>query len=210
MKKLCECGCEEYTKWNKVNKDWNKFILGHNSRVMSAESIAKRVKANTGQKRSVETKAKLSEAKRNQSEETKRKIGDAHRGKIISTEMRKKLSLANIGKKHSEETKRKIAEGNRGKTVPLNSIIKIILSQAKLRTDGYCETWSDKEYKNDVRKSACDHCGMTKMMNLKLFGCNLSTHHTNGKKNCAPWEIDTLCNSCHAKADAKLRKLRKI
>lgn len=50
------------------------------------------------------------------SEETKRKIGAIHKGKIVSSETRLKMSKANIGKSHphSEETKRKMSVTRKG------------------------------------------------------------------------------------------------
>ena len=47
---------------------------------------------------------------------------------------------------------------------------------------------------------------VSSMMSLKLWGEVLSIHHKNGKKECAPNDVATLCKSCHTKEEAKLRK----
>jgi hypothetical protein len=44
-------------------------------------------------------------------EETKRKIGDLHRGKIVSDEVRKKISNTLKGKRHSSERIENIRKG---------------------------------------------------------------------------------------------------
>jgi hypothetical protein len=73
--------------------------------------------ANTGQKRSEETKQKLSEYHKGKtiSEITKAKMSEVLKGKICSEETKKKLSEALkgkigsfFGKNHSEDSKRKI------------------------------------------------------------------------------------------------------
>jgi len=61
------------------------------------------------------TEAKIGQKR---SEETKRKISIGHKGKIITEETRKKLSEINKGKKknkHTKETKIKISIANKGK-----------------------------------------------------------------------------------------------
>jgi len=71
----------------------------------------------SGKTLTVETKAKMSEAKRGKarkpfSEETRRKLSEANRGKTLSDEVRQ----MRIGRKLSAETKLKISESNQGKT----------------------------------------------------------------------------------------------
>jgi hypothetical protein len=43
------------------------------------------------------------------SEETRRNMSEAQRGKLVTDDIRKKLSDANIGQKRSEETRRKMS-----------------------------------------------------------------------------------------------------
>ena len=76
----------------------------------------------------------------------------------------------------------------------------------KPRTDGYCDVWSDRDYINDIRGGACERCGITNMMSLKLFSAMLHVHHYKSKTDCTPDDLITLCNSCHVKLHAKLRK----
>lgn len=52
------------------------------------------------------------------SEETKRKVSVSHKGKQLSDETKRKLSEAKKGKHFSEEHKRKISEANKGKNNP--------------------------------------------------------------------------------------------
>lgn len=49
------------------------------------------------------------------SEETKRKIGEASKGHIVTEETKRKISESNKGKKRTEETKRKLSEIKKGK-----------------------------------------------------------------------------------------------
>lgn len=143
-------------------------------------------------------------------------------------EVKRKMSLTRIGKKHTEESKRKmsIAKQNMsGKTKRKLSLAmvgntnslgnklseeskgKIALTLMKCRTDGYCDAWSDSEYKDDLREDVCSDCGMTEEESLLKWGERLSLHHKDGdKQNCHPNNFDTLCKSCHSIADWELRK----
>lgn len=66
---------------------------------------------------SVETRQKLSEAKRGKhlSEEHSQKIAEANKGKHRSAETRLKMSAALKGRTFSEESRRKLSEANKGK-----------------------------------------------------------------------------------------------
>ena len=180
MEHLCECGCGGEVKIYRGKP--RRFIQGHNGR---------------GQKLS---------------EEHKHKIRMGNTGKIVSEETRQKLKISSTGRKHSKETLKKMSEShigqiptnawekghiswNKGKQISIDTLAKII----KPRTDGYCDVWSDEEYHNDLRGPACEKCGITNMMCMKISSMQLSTHHKNGKQNCAPEDIQTLCVSCHMK-----------
>lgn len=105
-----------------------------------------------------------------------------------SEETKKKMSLAHEGLKASEETK-----------------LKMSLSMIKQHPDDeYCEAWRDKEYKRDLRKDYCEN-----------EECNsnyekLSNHHINlNKKDCRPFNVMTLCQSCHASLHWILRQINR-
>lgn len=74
-----------------------------------------------GFKHLLETKAKMSEARKGKthSEETKAKLSAAALGRKLSEETIAKMSEAHNGKIRSEETKSKISEAMRGKKNPL-------------------------------------------------------------------------------------------
>jgi len=185
--KLCECGCGEFVKKE------NRFIFNHHGRGALYWKIQKGpqlCKCGCGDyakpgKDYIHTHCWNG---MNHSLETRKKISISNTGKIISKKTRAKLSAINLGKTHSEETKLKSSIGH-----------------MRPNSRGYCDVWSDKEYVNDIRKPYCETCGMSKMMSVHLFGALLCTHHMNGKKECAPTDIQTLCTSCHTKLHNKIR-----
>ena len=64
----------------------------------------------------------------------------------------------------------------------------------------YCQIWSDKEYKADIRERDGNVC-----LNPYCFHNNekvLHIHHIDyNKKNCAPQNLITLCRSCNLRAN---------
>ena len=101
---------------------------GVSGRITKLESIEKRVAKNTGKKRTLEQKERMSQAqlvRKQKSEEEQQaiseKISANRKGKGIapkSKEHKAKLSQLNKGKspgKRSEETKQKVSKANKGK-----------------------------------------------------------------------------------------------
>ncbi len=236
MDHLCECGCGgEVNRSKNYPHDWNRFICGHSNKnkKTSEETRAKISRARMGVKPSKETRRRMSESRRGEnnpfydhtmSKEHKLKLLEINAGKIVTVETRKKLSEAGKGRICTDETRAKISKANSGvvrsretkqkisntkKNKSLDEQLEFAKRFMKPRTDGYCDAWSDEEYKDDLRKSACEGCGITNMMSLKLFGRRIPNHHIDGNKmNCHPSNFKTLCDSCHTKADWVLRKRR--
>ncbi len=189
IRRRCKCGCDRLTNYGK------KYVYGHNRKgkigIKFTEEHKRKISlaliGNTnkrGTKVSDETRKRLSNSHKGQKSWNKDKTG------IYSEKTKKRMSLAHIGKKFSEEHKRNIS-----------------INMMKCRTDGYCDAWGDKEYKDDLRKDECSDCGMTTEESLFEWGQRLGLHHKDGnKENCHPDNIDTLCRSCHAIADWELRK----
>ena len=126
--------------------------------IMSDETKEKLRIANTGKKRSEETKQKLREMKgekaswygRKHSDETKEKISKAHIGKIVSDETREKQRQNNLGensvwygKKHSNATKKKMSDSSKGEKNPASKLVLhletgIFYSTAKEASESCC------------------------------------------------------------------------
>jgi len=159
-------------------KPGNRFIKGHN---------------NKGKSFSAEHKQSISDAitlRHREVDGYTQRIAEACRGTIRSLGTRKRLSKALTGRKLSKE-----------------HIFNRTLGQMKCRTDGYCDAWSDREYKEDLRKEVCGNCSITEAGSLVKYNKRLHLHHSDGDKgNCHPDNFDTLCVSCHAHADWELRK----
>jgi len=134
-------------------------------------------------------------------------------GKVVSKGTGKKISLAKLGKKRksfSAETKAKIGAANIGKKLSDETKQKIAIGNMRCRTDGYCDAWSDKEYKDDLLKDRCERCGVEFEIKKDINGReypNLQLHHKDcNSENCHPDNLQTLCISCHATLHHKLRR----
>ena len=203
MEHLCACGCGERVKWNKQYKRWNRFINCHYSRVRSPETRQKL--SDNARNISDETRRKRSESRKGikHTEETKAKMAKIAIGRKCSAETKKKMSIAH--RNISEETRRKLSEASQNQSKERR--LKNAIAHMKPRTDGYCDIWSDKEYKNDLRRSVCGGCGMSVYLSLKVYDWVLSNHHIDGDKmNCHPSNFKTLCCRCHRLADIELAK----
>ena len=182
----CKCGCGQEVKIG------NKYILGHNR-------YRKKLSDETRKKIGLANKGKIL------SDETKLKMSLTQTGKILLDETRKKIGLANKGKIRTKEHKRKMSLAARN--MSKESRKKISISLIKCRTDGYCDAWSDNEYKKDCRKNYCENCGVKEKIKIVVFRknykrgqSNLNLHHIDlDKKNCCSDNLQTLCRSCHMK-----------
>lgn len=148
------------------------------------------------------------------SEETRRKLSLANKGQKCSEEIKRKMSIAKKGRKHSDEHIRKIVLGNKGKKRSEETKLQMSISNMRCRTDGYCDAWSDKEFKQDCKKDECEICGVA----LKYFKDskeqrrpNLLLHHKDlNPMNCHPDNLQTLCISCHQKLHQEKRYRKKL
>lgn len=131
-------------------------------------------------------------------EEQKAKIKGRYKGKKLSEETRKKMSLAQIGnkkmlgKKHKKETIEKMAQANLGAKNPawLGGISK----------EPYTIDWT-----NTLRRSIRERDFYTCQVCKEPQGDKaLSIHHIDYiKTNCNPDNLISLCTSCHIKTNHK-------
>jgi len=183
-KHFCACGCggEIQILPHHHSQGIPKFIKHH----FSKEIIEKRCIKTIGQKRSKETRKKMSESHKGQklSEEHKRKISESQIGRIGTM----------LGKKHSEETKLKMSESNKhlsGKNHPQ--------WKGGISFEPYCQKFNNqlKEKIRNRDNNICQLCGKTKEKNK----INLTVHHIHyDKENCYP-DLITLCKSCNSKVN---------
>lgn len=211
---LCKCGCGEPVKWNRWDGCWNEYINHHHGKkYFSKSSINARkprplCECGCGQ---YVTWGKKNKTRWNKFipghngrgtprlEETKSKISETNKGHAVSMETRRKISEIQMGRRLSDEWKRNIAIG----------VAESRNTGQGTTHGGYCEAWADLEYINDLRKGSCEVCGMTRMLSFKIFNRDLFNHHINGKLNCTPEDIQTLCNGCHMREHWKLRRASK-
>ena len=197
---FCCCGCGGQVI-QKYDHYLPKFISGHNSKINNPmhikENVLKNIKAREGY---------------TPSEETRRKISLVHKGKIISEDIRKRISEALKGRNKSEEWKRKISLVNKGKIISEETRRKISISKKTkdltgpkcchwrggLSADPYCYQWLDKEYKNSIKERDGYKC-LNPCCN---DGRYLNIHHINyDKKDCHFKNLITVCRSCNSKAN---------
>ena len=138
-----------------------------------------------------DVRIKISESKKGikRSEEVKRKISLKVKKAMKRDDVKKKLELRSLNIKYIN----KISGEN-------NSNWK-----GGISLDEYCPIFSLKEFKNIILerdKHVCQNCGITRMLSLKVYECNLSIHHIDyNKKNCDLFNLITVCKSCNTKAN---------
>jgi len=113
----------------------------------------------------------------------------------------------NDGKKMPELSKMRMGENNPmfGKTHPSKGKSRSCISREKhpmwkggISLDIYCEVWSDKEYKDSIKKRDGNRCLNSMCSNGNFLG----VHHINyNKKDCHPKNLISLCRSCNTKAN---------
>jgi hypothetical protein len=81
--------------------------------IHSEATRKKRADAIRGQKRSPESRAKMSACRRNISDETRAKMSAAAKKKVISTVTRERMATASTGRRHTEAAKAKISLANK-------------------------------------------------------------------------------------------------
>jgi 5-methylcytosine-specific restriction endonuclease McrA len=140
-------------------------------------------------------------------EETKRKISEANKGKKLSKEIKEKISKRNKGRTVSEETRRKISKTLNGHKVSKESREKMSSSRrgkyvgAKAWNwrggkKGYPSVWSET-LRRSIRERDNYVCAICKdTQGDQAF----DVHHIDyDKENCNPYNLRTLCHSCHSK-----------
>ena len=162
-------------------------------------------------------------------EESKLKIGLGNKGKIVSDETRKKLSMALLGRpsltkgrKHSEEAKIKIREARKKQTFSIETRQKMreahsgnkspfwrggVSVKNKSERQIMMERFEYRSWRKDVFKRdnyTCVECGDS-------CGGNLEAHHIKGWIDFPDLRLDvsngiTLCKECHKKTDNYGRK----
>ena len=137
----------------------------------------------------------------------KRNVPSPMKDRRLSEKIKLKMSLAkmgntcgrgNKGRVFSEETKRRmsLAAQNRSEKARLNSSLAHLKCNPNYQ---YCDEWKDRLYRKDLRKDYCENAECRKISKRRI------NHHINlNKKDCKPYNVMTLCRSCHQSLHRKL------
>ena len=192
---LCECGCGYRVSQSKAPPyTWNRFVFSHRiSGIKLSEEHKRKISSSKfGHKVSAETRKKISDTKlQRKSSSSTMTNSKLNRGISVKTQL--KMSVAKKGIELSAKHKKNISISRMGHEVLSETRKKISVSKLQpclVRT--YCDSWYDLDYKEDLRLSACENCGLTNMMNFHIHGRRLDLHHKNGKRECSPDDIKTL------------------
>ena len=173
-----------FVKWN--GKKWNRFILGHNR---------------MGSKQTIETKRKISAIGKNRKHtlesRMKMKGNQNAKGNRFNRpiEWRKAVSKRMKGNQHTK-----------GYKPSIETLIKLSGPnhwnwQGGISAEPYCDVWLDKEYKESIRKRDNYKCQNPSCWN-NYNHLTLHIHHIDyNKKNCHPFNLISLCNSCNSRAN---------
>lgn len=188
-KRLCACGCGQVTQKSQNYKGYNKYINGHNTRGKTGEFACA-----FGYRHTEEAKKKISDAQKGNQYSKGRKHTKKFKQAMIGNE-RFKGYEGNLGYKHTKEHKQKMSllmtkEGNHQ-------------WRGGISCEPYCDVWLDKDFKNDIFERDGYRCQNPDCRHTS-DNLPLHRHHIDyDKKNCHPWNLITLCNSCNARANFK-------
>jgi len=152
--------------------------------------------------------------------ETRQKISNTLKGNVQTKESNLKRSLTLKGRARPIEVREKIAKNSVGKKMSAFACAKMSNSKKILyqtypekilrgenspgwkggiSCNPYCDAWADKEYKESIKERDNYTCQNPDCKNNSNILC---VHHIDyDKKNCAPKNLITLCNSCNSRAN---------
>jgi len=178
----------------------------------SPEHIKKRVESrlkNNNYSHSPETIEKISKIKKGikLTKEHREKISKGSKGKKLSEEHKQKLSKTKKGIRRTPEEKAKISRTLTGRKLCRRSGTGHWNWQGGISKQGYCDAWTDKEYK----KTIIERDGKCRNPECWNKDCKLSVHHINyDKEDCHPSNLITLCLSCNSRANFNKEKWEKL
>ncbi|HUU88366.1 MAG TPA: hypothetical protein VMX17_11535 [Candidatus Glassbacteria bacterium] len=207
----CKCGCgeriekKEYHTWTGYKIP--EYIRGHyirNNNPMHDQEVVKKFLGENSPNKKLEKRLKTTGE------------SNGFYGKTHTDELKKKWSKERIGVIRSEKSKKKQSETRTGVTFE-DRYGKEIAAELKrksskrimgcnnpnwkggIQCEPYCEQWSDKEYKESIKKRDGYKC-LNPECNKTSY--KLCIHHIDYiKKNCHPLNLITICISCNSKAN---------
>jgi len=173
----CECGCGKKTTWNKRKKKWNKRLVGHHKWTEEMKNRASDFQKERG-----------FFVKYNKTEKHSREATQSNQTRIVTEEMKRKISNSLLGRKQTNKSniKRKIANIDGNLKLGKNN------SYWNGGTSSYKHAGEWNKLKEEIKKRdnyTCQRCGSIK---------NIDTHHIDfTKDNHEPLNLISLCRSCH-------------
>ena len=193
---FCKCGCGERVKWSSNKKNWNEYVNYHKAR--------ERMLNNNPMK---DPKVKEKHLLKIRSAENMERL--SIHNPMQRPEMRKWFSENNPSSKLKNRLK-KVGENNPMKRPEViekhqKSMINLMGKNHWNWKHGssfepYCEIWVDKDYKNSIKERDNNKCQNPYCRHKN--DSNLMVHHVNyDKKCCHPWNLITICGSCHSRSN---------